>query len=331
MRKKLLELVPGLPLLPTTSVGSLPKPPELLEARAKAHRGEITREELDAAARQATEYWIRKQEEIGTDILVDGEMYRGDLVAYFASHLKGFREGGLVRSYGNRYCRKPVLNGVVRWTAPITVEWWKFAQSLTARPVKGIITGAYTMMDWSFNEHYPARKNAVLAIARELRKEVEALAGAGCKIIQVDEPALAARPGELPMAVEALKIMTEKLPAYFVAHACYGQLEPEYPDILDLPVHNLDLELANSELGLLDLFTKSPFTKDLSFGATDVHVRKLPTADLVRRRLKKALAVLAPERVWVDPDCGLKTRTVDEAVSHLKAIQEAAEGARDDL
>jgi len=331
MRKKLLELVPDLPLLPTTLVGSLPKPPELLAARARARQGEITPDEVDAAARQATEFWIGQQEEIGIDILVDGEMYRGDLVAYFAGHLKGFREGGLVRSYGNRYYRKPVLNGVVRWTAPITVEWWRFAQSLTKKPVKGILTGPYTMMDWSFNEHYPGRKAALFALARELRKEVEALVGAGCKIIQVDEPALSARAGELSMAVEAMKLVTEKLPAYFVVHACYGDLESVYPDMLDLPVHNLDLELANSDLGLLDQFTKSPFTKDLSLGVTDVHVRKVPTPDLVRKRLKRALALLAPEQVWVDPDCGLKTRTVEEAISHLRAIQEAAAGVREDL
>jgi len=331
MRKKLLEMGLELPLLPTSAVGSFPKPPELLVARAQARRGEISAEELDSLTRQATEFWIRKQEEIGLDILVDGEMYRGDMVAYFGEHIKGFKEGGLVRSYGNRYYHKPVILGPVHWTGPITVEWWKYAQSLTKRPVKGMLTGAYTIMDWSFNEHYPGRKAAAIAVARELRKEVEALVQAGCRIIQIDEPALSVRPEELPIAIDAMRIVTEKLPAYFLTHVCYGALEFIYPAMLEMPVHNFDLELSNSELDLLDLFSKDPFTKDLSFGVADVHTRKMPTTDLVRKRLKRALAVLNPEQIWVDPDCGLKTRTVEEAIEVLKVIQGTVEGIREDL
>ena len=331
MRKKLQELGLDLPILPTTSVGSFPKPPELLDARARARRGEITAQELDAEARKATEFWIRQQEEIGVDILVDGEMYRGDMVAFFAEHLKGFREGGLVRAYGNRYYHKPVINGAVHWTGAITVEWWKYAQSLTTRPVKGMLTGAYTIMDWSFIEHYPGRRAAAIAIARELRKEVEALVSAGCKIIQIDEPALSVRPGEFAVALEALRIVTEKLPAYFIIHLCYGAVESIYPGMLDLPVHNFDLEMANNGPALLDLFSANPFTGDISVGVADVHTSKAPTPDLVRKRLKKALTVFKPEQVWVDPDCGLKTRTVDEAISHLRAIQEAVEAVREDL
>jgi len=331
MRKKLLEMGLELPLLPTSAVGSFPKPPELLVARAQARRGEISAEELDSLTRQATEFWIRKQEEIGLDILVDGEMYRGDMVAYFGEHIKGFKEGGLVRSYGNRYYHKPVILGPVHWTGPITVEWWKYAQSLTKRPVKGMLTGAYTIMDWSFNEHYPGRKAAAIAVARELRKEVEALVQAGCRIIQIDEPALSVRPEELPIAIDAMRIVTEKLPAYFLTHVCYGALEFIYPAMLEMPVHNFDLELSNSELDLLDLFSKDPFTKDLSFGVADVHTRKMPTTDLVRKRLNRALAVLNPEQIWVDPDCGLKTRTVEEAIEVLKVIQGTVEGIREDL
>ncbi len=330
-RNRLKELGLDLPMLPTTSVGSFPKPPELLEARARARRGEISQKELDAKAREATEFWIRKQEELGIDVLVDGEMYRGDMVAYFAEQFKGFKEGGLVRSYGNRYYHKPIITGAIRWPGPMTVSWWKYAQGLTKRPVKGMLTGAYTIMDWSFNEHYPDRKAAAFAIARELRREVEALVRAGCRIIQIDEPALSVRPEELKVAIEAMRMTTEKLPAYFLTHVCYGAFEFIYPAMLDMPVHNFDLELSNSELDLLDLFSHNPFTKDISFGVADVHTHRIETPDMIRKRLRKALAILKPEQVWVDPDCGLKTRTVEEAVNKLKVIQEVTEELRAEL
>jgi len=327
-RKKLEELGVDLPLLPTTSVGSFPKPPELVAARAKARRGEMTPRQLDDAAREATVFWIRKQEELGLDVLVDGEMYRGDMVAYFAEHFKGFREGGLVRSYGNRFYHKPVITGEIRWPGPMTVGWWKFAQNLTRKPVKGMLTGPYTIMDWSFNEHYPSRRAVAMAVARQLRKEAAALVDAGCRIIQVDEPALSVRPEELDVAVEAMKVVTEKLPAYFITHVCYGAFEFVYPGMLKLAVHNFDLELSNSDLDLLALFRKDPFTKDLSFGVTDVHTHKVENAETVRRRITKALEVLPPERLWIDPDCGLKTRTVDEAIGKLAVMQEAVEAVR---
>jgi len=319
-RKRLQDLGFDLPLLPASSVGSLPKPPELMEARAAARRGELSAGKLDEAAKRATEHWIRKQEELGLDVLVDGEMYRGDMVAYFAEHLRGFRRGGLVRSYGNRYHYKPVISGIVHWPGPVTVGWWKFAQSLTAKPVKGVLTGAYTMMDWSFNEHYPGRKAAAFAIARELRREAEALVRAGCKVIQIDEPALYARPEEIEVAVEAVRLVAGGLSAYFLVHACYGPLEGVYPALLEMPVHNLDLEMTNSEPDLAGLFSRHPCPKDVSIGVVDVHARRVETAEAVRRRVKKALEALAPGQVWVHPDCGLKTRTAAEAEEKLRVI-----------
>ena len=187
-REKLRQLGIDLPLFPTTSVGSFPKPDYLMKGRADFAKKKINRQELEEVERQATEFWIRKQEELGVDVLVDGEMYRGDMVAYFAEKLPGFEEGGLVRSYGNRYYHKPIITGEVQWKGPITVEWWKYAQGLTSKPVKGMLTGPYTIMDWSFNEHYPDRGATCLALAGVVRKEVEALIRAGAKIIQIDEP-----------------------------------------------------------------------------------------------------------------------------------------------
>lgn len=329
-RAKLEKLGLELPMFPTTSVGSFPKPDYLTRARADFNKGKITREELTELERKATRFWIEKQEEMGVDVLVDGEQYRGDMVAYFAEYIPGFTNGGLVRSYGNRYYHKPIITGEVKWPGPMTVEWWKFAQSLTMKPVKGMLTGAYTVMDWSFNEHYPDRRATAMALAEVIRKEVEALIAAGCKIIQIDEPALSVRPEELPVAIEAMRRTTEGLNAYFITHACYGAFEYIYPGMLELAVDNFDLEMSNSgnRAGLLGMFRRHRFTKDISFGVVDVHSHKLEEPPAVRGSLEEALEVLPKEQVWVDPDCGLKTRTVDEAIDKLRLCVEAARALR---
>lgn len=320
-----------LPLLPTSTVGSFPKPNYLLEARGKFARKGITRKELDALEKQATEFWIAQQEEIGLDVLVDGEQYRGDMVAYFADIMDGFEMGGLVRSYGNRYYHKPIIVGKIKRPGPITVSWWKFAQDLTSKPVKGMLTGPYTIMDWSFNDYYPDRKAACFALAQEIRKEVEALVEAGAKIVQIDEPALSVRPEELDFALEAMHIVTDDIPAYFITHICYGAFEFIYPRMLDLPVDNFDLEMSNSGLDLIGLFKKDPFTKDLSFGVLDVHSHVIETPAVVRERIEKALQVISPKAIWVDPDCGLKTRTVEEAQGKLRSMVTAVQGVRQTL
>lgn len=330
-RAKLEALELTLPLLPTTSVGSFPKPDYLKRARVRYARGEIDREELQALEEKATIFWVETQNELGIDVLVDGEMYRGDMVAYFAETLSGFTLGGLVRSYGNRYYKKPIITGAVRWSGPITVDWWRFAQERTERPVKGMLTGPYTVMDWSFNEYYPSRADATLALAKEIRKEVEALAEAGAKIIQIDEPAVSARPEELPLAAEAMEIVTRDIPAYFITHICYGAFEFIYPGMLELAVDNFDLEMSNSELDLLELFVQHPFTKDFSFGCLDVHSHRIEEPNTVDDRLKKVLECLGPEQLWVDPDCGLKTRTVEEAVEKLRVMVDRAKTLRASL
>lgn len=330
-RQKLKALGLDLPLLPTSTVGSFPKTPELAAARTRYARKEITRRELEALEKKATEFWVRAQEEIGLDVLVDGEQYRGDMVAYFAEIMRGFRTGGLVRSYGNRYYHKPVIVGEVSWPGPMTVAWWRWTQALTDKPVKGMLTGPYTVMDWSFNDHYPDRKSACLALAREIRKEVEALIEAGAKIIQIDEPAISVRQEELPFAIEALHVTVDDLPAYFITHACYGAFETIYPDMLDLPVDNLDLAISNSALDLLKIFEKDPFTKDLSLGVLDVHSHRIESPSDIRSRVLRGVRVLPPDRIWVDPDCGLKTRTVEESRAKLEAMLTAVRQIRSEL
>jgi 5-methyltetrahydropteroyltriglutamate--homocysteine methyltransferase len=327
-REKLRRLGIDLPLFPTTSVGSFPKPDYLLKARADYAKNTIPREALEAAERRATEFWIRTQDELGVDVLVDGEMYRGDMVAYFAEHMDGFEEGGLVRSYGNRYYHKPIIVSDIRWKKPITVEWWNYTQSLTERPVKGMLTGPYTVMDWSFNEHYPDRRAVSMALAKEIRKEVEALIQAGAKIIQIDEPASSVRPEELQLIIDSMKVVTEGQPAYFISHLCYGAFETIYPGMLDLAVDNLDLEMSNSGLDMLALFKKHRYTKDISFGVVDVHSHVVEAEPVVAERLRQALEVIPPDALWVDPDCGLKTRTVEEAVEKMKTLVAAARALR---
>jgi 5-methyltetrahydropteroyltriglutamate--homocysteine methyltransferase len=332
MREKLRRLGLDLPLLPTTAVGSYPKPEQLVEARRMLLAGRLKPKDLREMEERATKEWIALQEEIGLDVLVDGEMYRGDMATYFAENLDGFRISGLVRSYGNRYYRKPIIVGEVRWRGPITVDWWRFAQALTKKPVKGMITGPYTMMDWSFNEYYSSRRDACLDLARALHQEVKALAEAGAKIIQIDEPALSTRPEELEeFVVDALEIVTKGVDAYFIAHVCYGAFEFIYPEMLELPVDNFDLEMSNSELDLVELFKKHPFTKDISFGVIDVHSHVVESVDLVKRRIERALEVLSPEQLWIDPDCGLKTRTREEAIGKLQAMVKAVREVRTGL
>jgi len=330
-RAKLEKLGLTLPLLPTSTVGSFPKPDYLLQARARFARKEITQKELEVLEKRATEFWVQQQEEIGLDVLVDGEQYRGDMVAYFADVMPGFRMGGLVRSYGNRYYHKPIIVGEIRWPGPMTVKWWRFAQGLTSKPIKGMLTGPYTIMDWSFNDYYPDRKSACLALARVIRKEVEALVEAGAKVIQIDEPALSVRPEELPFAIEAMQMVTDGVPAYFITHICYGAFEFIYPRMLRFPVHNFDLEMSNSGLDLIGLFKKHPFNKDLSFGVLDVHSHKIESPALVKERIGKALQVIPKEALWVDPDCGLKTRTVEEAQGKLRSMVAAVKEIRQAL
>lgn len=310
-------------VLLTTSVGSFPKPDYLKRARAKFQRGDMSREELLVLEQQATREWIAIQEELGIDVLVDGEMYRGDMATYFAENMDGFQISGLVRSYGNRYYRKPIITGEVKRRGPITVDWWKWAQALTKKPMKAIITGPYTMMDWSFIEHYGSRRDACLALARALHGEVADLEAAGAKYIQIDEPALSVRTDELELALEAMKIVTDGIKVRTLSHMCYGTFDRIYPRLLELAVDQLDLEMANSGFDLLDLFAKYPYTKEIGLGVFDVHSHEVPAVERMRAGIERALKYLKPEQVFVDPDCGLKTRTAEEVKEQLANMVEA--------
>ncbi|MFL5800087.1 MAG: methionine synthase [Actinomycetota bacterium] len=316
----------------TTQVGSLPKAPEILAARAAFAKGRISRDDLRALERKATEDWIRFQDEIGMDVIVDGEQYRGDMVAFFAEELEGFTRGGLVRSYGNRYYRKPVVTGQLGRTHPITLEWWRFAQSLTDKPVKGMLTGPYTICDWSFNEHYETREDLVMALAEVIREEAEELKAAGARYIQIDEPAVSTRMDELELAIKALGVVTSGLDGvHTITHICYGDFHNAYPKMLDLPVDQIDLEMTNSNFDLLQEFRESPFTKSIGLGVVDSHSHRIESVDEVADGIRRSLEVIPPDRMFVDPDCGLKTRTVDEAKDKLRVIVEGTRRVREEI
>jgi len=315
----------------TTQVGSLPKPDHILKARTDFARGRITRDELTCLEGEATAEWIRFQDEIGMDVIVDGEQYRGDMVAFFAEELPGFTQGGLVRSYGNRYYRKPVATGEIVRDHPITLDWWRFAQSLTDRPVKGMLTGPYTICDWSFNEHYDTREDLVMALAEVIHQEALDLQAAGAKYIQIDEPAVSTRMDELDLAIKALGVATEGLEVHTITHICYGDFHNAYPKMLDLPVEQLDLEMANSNYDLLESFRESPFTKSIGLGVVDSHSHRIESVEEVVEGIRRALKVIPAERMFVDPDCGLKTRTVEEARAKLRVVVEATHRVRAEL
>ncbi|MBI3291988.1 MAG: methionine synthase [Elusimicrobia bacterium] len=319
------------PLLPTTTVGSFPKPEYLLTARTQYARGQITRDQLKRLEQQATTEWIRTQEELGIDILVDGEMYRGDMATYFAENLEGTKISGLVRSYGNRYYRKPVVVGPLRRPRAITVEWFEFVQRQTKKPVKGMLTGPYTMMDWSFDENYPNRRACAIAFAEVIRQEAEDLQRAGAQYIQIDEPAVSVRPEEMDLAIETMGLVTKNLRAKTITHICYGDFEQIYPKLLQIPVDQIDLELANSNFDLLELFKRSPFTKEIGLGVVDVHSHRVESEEFVIAGIRRALKVLKPEQIYVDPDCGLKTRTPQEAIDKLRVIVNATRKVRQEL
>jgi 5-methyltetrahydropteroyltriglutamate--homocysteine methyltransferase len=318
-------------MLLTTTVGSFPKPDYLVKARQKFASKEISQEELTQLEKKATEECIRLQERIGLDILVHGEMERGDMTTYFAERLKGFGISGLVRSYGNRYYRKPVVKGEIKREKPMTVEMFKYAQSLTSKPVKGMLTGPYTMCDWSFNEYYPERKDLVLALAQVIHQEVVDLEKAGARYIQIDEPALSTRQDEIDLAIEAMRIVTYGIKAKTISHICYGDFKTIYPKILDLAVDQLDLEFANSNFANLDIFREPKFTKEIAVGVLDSHSHIIEKKDEVKKNIKKALKVFPVEKVYIDPDCGLKTRTPKEAEEKLKVMVEAVKEVKEEL
>ncbi len=318
-------------MLNTTTVGSFPKSEQLKAARAKTRRGQMDRQELLKLEQAETKEWIEIQEKIGLDILVDGEMYRGDMATYFAEYLGGFAISSLVRSYGNRYYRKPIANGPIRWKGPMTVEFFFLMMRRPPRSTRYGTLLPYTMMDWSFDEHYPNRRAFCLDLARAIHEEVKALEQAGAQFIQIDEPAVSTRVEELDLAIEAMKIVTQGVRVKTGTHICYGDFEKVYPKMLDLAVDQFDLEFTNSNFKLLDVIRKVPFTKEVAFGVVDVHSHRVESVEEIAANIRKALEVFPLEKITIDPDCGLKTRLKEESIAKLTNMVAAVRQVKKEL
>jgi len=320
---------------PTTVVGSYPKLPEAKEALRAYRAGKISREEFRRLVEKAIKGVVEDYLWAGVDIISDGEQSREDMVVYFSEILEGYRPGEWVRIFDNVYFRKPVIVGRVEWPGPMTVEDWLVATKYSqGRPVKGIITGPYTMMEWSFDLHYGDRREVVMELARVLRRELEALVEAGARYIQIDEPALSTRPypEEAEMLKEALDYMVKGLDAKTIVHICFGRIEKILPYILDYPVDQFDLEFKNSDFRLLHYLKEYGYDKELGYGVIDVHSTQVETVEEVKEAIDKLmnLGILPPEKVYVDPDCGLKRLPREIAKAKLKNMVEAAKLAREE-
>jgi 5-methyltetrahydropteroyltriglutamate--homocysteine methyltransferase len=320
---------------PTTVVGSYPKMPSALEAIKRRRSGEISESEFNEMVKVAVRDVVEDYLWAGVDIISDGEQAREDMVVYFAERFKGYSVGDWVRVFDNEYFRKPVVTGRVEWLRPITVELWEHASSISAgRPVKGILTGPYTMIEWSFDLHYRDRRELILDLAKAIRREVEELVRRGARYIQIDEPALSTRPWreDAELLKEALDIIFKGLEAKRIVHICFGRLERILPYILDYPVDQFDLEMKNSNFRPLPYLKEYGYNKEIGFGVVDVHSFQVESVKEIKEAIDKLMKtdIVSPEKAYIDPDCGLKRLPRDIAKAKLKNMVEAARQAREE-
>lgn len=318
---------------PTTVVGSYPKLPPAQEALRKARKGEISREEFLRLTREAIRGVVEDQINAGIDIISDGEQTREDMVVYFAERLRGYAPGEWVRIFDNVYFRKPIIVGRVEWVEPMILDDWLYTQSIAGgRPVKVIITGPYTMLEWSFDLNYGDRREAIMDLARVIRREIEEFLSRGAQYVQVDEPALSTRPWreEVELAREALEVVFRGVQAKRIVHICFGRIEKIIPYLLDFPVDQFDFEFKNSDFRLLPYLKEYGYDKELGYGVIDVHSLQVESVEEVKDAIDKLmkLDILGPEKVYVDPDCGLKRLPRDVARKKLENMVKAARLAR---
>ncbi len=319
-RRKLEALGINLPLLPVTSAGPFPKSADLVEVREKVNQKVLPVSELIRKGRISTDLWLRDQTRLEVDVHVDGEMDRGHPVEFYADKIEGFVPGGLVRMFENHYVRKPFIRGKLSWKGPILVETWQQNQRATNRPLKAIVMGPLTLLDWSFNEFYSSREEALTDLTALVRKEVQSLSDAGVKIIQIDEPALTGRPSEFDHAASCLKEIVKGLRPYFILRQAYSDLSPLWPKIERLPVDNFYVDGANSELSLLGAIKKNPTEKDVTLGVQDVLSPLKEPAAKWEGRIRAALKVISPQQLWLAPDSGLQFVGIEEAVKRLESL-----------
>ena len=339
-RKAVQDARLNLPLFPTTTIGSFPQTADVRKARSAHAKGALDDAHYTRFLREETERTIRWQEEIGLDVLVHGEFERNDMVQYFGEQLEGFAftRHGWVQSYGSRYVRPPILFGDVSRPKPMTVDWWLYAQSVTDRPMKGMLTGPVTILNWSFVRDDVPRSTACRQIALAIRDEVQDLEKAGAKMIQIDEAAL--REG-LPLrqadwqtyldwAVESFRLTSSGVAeeTQIHTHMCYSEFGDIIAAIAAMDADVISIETSRSKMELLDAFRTYKYPNEIGLGVYDIHSPRVPDTIEMVQLLALAREQLADRQLWVNPDCGLKTRKWDEVRPALVNMVEAARRLR---
>ena len=329
-----------LPAYPTTTIGSFPQTAEIRHARSEFKAGRLDEAGYQAAMRAEIERSVREQEQLGLDVLVHGEAERNDMVEYFGEQLEGyaFSQFGWVQSYGSRCVKPPILFGDISRPQPMTVEWTAFAQSLTDRPMKGMLTGPVTILNWSFVRDDQPRSLSCRQLALAIRDEVLDLEKAGVRVIQIDEAAL--REG-LPLrksqwqeyldwAVESFRIAVGGVrdETQIHTHMCYSEFNDIIASIADMDADVITIETSRSDMELLDAFDHFNYPNEIGPGVYDIHSPNIPTQEHMVQLMKKAAERIPAERLWVNPDCGLKTRQWAEVIPALTHMVQAAKELR---
>jgi 5-methyltetrahydropteroyltriglutamate--homocysteine methyltransferase len=342
-RQKIQKQNFKLPLFPTTTIGSFPQTDDIRQLRARLKKGELTIEQYDAEIEKATIDAIRWQEEIGIDVLVHGEFERNDMVEYFGEQLDGFlfTKNGWVQSYGSRCVKPPVIYGDVSRPNDMTVRWTSFAQANTDKLMKGMLTGPVTILQWSFVRDDQPRSETTYQIALAIRDEVVALEQAGIKVIQIDEPAI--REG-LPLhradwatyldwAVKAFRISASgvKDETQIHTHMCYSEFNDIIKHIANMDADVITIETSRSQMELLAAFADFKYPNEIGPGVYDIHSPRIPSVEEMVNLLEKAAVLLPAENIWVNPDCGLKTRKWPETKQALENMVNAAKAAREKI
>ncbi|MGN5236257.1 5-methyltetrahydropteroyltriglutamate--homocysteine S-methyltransferase [Rhodococcus sp. SJ-3] len=342
-RREIRQQHLDLPLLPTTTIGSYPQTTRIRVARAALRKGEIERAEYVQQMRDEIAEVVSLQEKLGIDVLVHGEPERNDMVQYFAEQLDGFfaTENGWVQSYGSRCVRPPILYGDVARPDAMTVEWITYAQSLTEKPVKGMLTGPVTILAWSFVRDDQSLADTADQIALAIRNETVDLQAAGVRIIQVDEPALrellplrvSEQAEYLKWAVGAFRLATSGVAdsTQIHTHLCYSEFGEVIEAIAELDADVTSIEAARSHMEVLDDLNAVGFDLGVGPGVYDIHSPRVPSEDEIAESLREALRAVPAERLWVNPDCGLKTRGTDEVTASLTNLVAAAATVRSEL
>jgi 5-methyltetrahydropteroyltriglutamate--homocysteine methyltransferase len=333
----------GLGPFPTTTIGSFPQTKEVRTTRAAFNAGRIDREHYERFLEAEIEKIVRFQEEIGIDVIVHGEPERNDMVQYFGEQLSGyaFTQHAWVQSYGSRYVRPPIIYGDVMRPEPMTVRWARYAASITDKPMKGMLTGPITMLQWSFVRDDQPRSVTARQIALAIRDEVADLEAAGIGIIQIDEPAIREGlplrrrdwPEYLDWAVECFRLASSGVrdETQIHTHMCYSEFNDMIEAIGNLDADVISIESSRSQMELLDAFEAYRYPNEIGPGVYDIHSPRVPGADEMRGLLHAATMYLSPDQIWVNPDCGLKTRRWEEVRPALANMVHAAEAVRAEL